>query len=256
MSERLYASLHPRAVVSIQARMASTRLPGKVLAKVMGRPLLWYLGKRLQRVGSPLVIATSESESDDPIAIEAGHLPAYFVRGSELDPPARHLKVARNFGADFVAFLGADQVLVDPAHLDLAIGRIARGDCDYVRVVGLPHGLHVWAVTRAALEECVADPARDADEIEHTGAYWDRRPERYRTVDLDMSMTSDYRLTVDTPEDLELHRLILEALWPVKPMFTTQDLIALLDAHPDWAKINAHVSQYYWRGAPREGVKV
>ena len=256
MSERLYMTLHPQAVTSIQARLNSTRLPGKVLAPVMGRPLLWYLVKRLRHAGSPLVVATSDNPADDPIAEAAGLIPVYVTRGSADDPPARHLKVARNFGADIVAFLGADQVLVDPEHVTLAISRLAKGDCDYVRVVGLPHGLHVWAITRRALEECVADPSRDADEIEHTGAYWDRRPERYRTVDLDMGMASDYRLTVDTPEDLEVHRLILEALWPVKPMFTTHDLITLLDAHPDWAKLNAHVSQYYWRGAPREGVKV
>lgn len=256
MSERLYSEMFkPRAVISIQARMASKRLPGKVLKEVRGKPLLAWQIERLRRGNTPVWIATTGFHEDDVILNVA--LPTVRAFGGYPDdPPHRHERVARYSDADFLGFCGADQTLVSAEHFDLAFKRLAQGDCDYVRVVGLPHGLHVWAVTRKALETCVADQGRTPDEIEHTGAYWDARPEVFRTVDLDMGKSRDYRLTVDTPEDLEVHRLVIEAL-PDPVTATVDDIIALMDAHPEWAAINANVEQYYWQGAGnRPGVRV
>lgn len=255
MSERLYPTIFPpqRCVISVQARMASTRLPRKVLAEVMRRPLLAYQLERLKlgRRDIPIVVATTTDAVDDPIMEVAADAGASVYQGSPTDVPARHLRVAMGFGADLLGFCGADQVFVSAEHFEIAFRRLRQRDCDYVRVVGLPHGLHVWAVTREALEACVADESRTADEIEHTGAYWDARPEQFRTVDLDMGYgDTPYRLTVDTPEDLELHRLLLEALYPqLGAHISVEDLIAVLDAHPEWAAINADVQQYYWQGA-------
>ena len=259
MSERLYPELfpRPRCVISVQARMASKRLPGKVLAQVMGRPLLSYQLERLQGLW-PVVVAVPATQESKPIAemvvremllpiVRAASHP-YVMVGPEDDVPARHLRVAERGDVDFLGFCGADQVFVSAEHFAIAFRRLAQGDCDYVRIVGLPHGLHVWAVTRAALEACVADNDRTPDEIEHTGAYWDARPERFRTVDIDMGRSRAYRLTVDTPEDLEVHRLLIEGL-PDPITASVDDIIALMDAHPEWAAINANVGQYYWQGA-------
>jgi spore coat polysaccharide biosynthesis protein SpsF len=259
MSEAYFARRTPRCVISIQARMASKRLPGKVMLEVLGRPLLAYQIERLKRQSAPVVIATTTDSADDPIAALGQTLGIMVVRGSLDDVPARHLAVARATDADVLGFVGADQVFVSPVHFTVAFAHWqTRGmaPADYVRVIGLPHGLHVWAVARWALAECRFDLNRTPDEIEHTGAYWDTRPERFRTVDVDMKRASDYRLTVDTPEDFEVHRRIIEALYPENPEFTVDDIIAWLDEHPDVAALNSNVSQYYWHGAPREGVRV
>lgn len=255
MSERLYPDLFPTGcVISVQARMTSQRLPGKVLAPVMGRPLLDYLLERLMRSRWPVVIATTMSAKDDPISMVAYRNEAFIIRGPADDVPMRHLLVAKRMNAQFLGFVGADQVFADAHHFATAFRRLARGDCDYVRVVGLPHGLHVWAVTHAALEACCADADRTPDEYEHTGAYWDARPDRFRTVDIDMGLgDTPYRLTVDTPEDLEVHRLLLEELYPrLGNRIDVHDLIAALQQHPDWAAINADVAQYYWQGAANQ----
>ena len=251
MGEQLYSQMFHRNVISIQARMGppTRRLPGKELLPVMGKPLLAYQIERLRRAGVPVVVCTPDTHEDDRIINVALASGARALMGHGDDPPARHLSVARQFNASVLGFCGGDQTFVSAEHFTLAFERMAQGDCDYVRVVGLPHGLHVWAIARWALEECAADKSRDADEIEHTGAYWDRRPERFRTVDLDMGRSSDYRLTVDTPEDFQLHRLLLEELYPRNPLFTVDDLIATLDAHPQWAALNHDVEQYYWQGA-------
>lgn len=252
MSERLYPSLfpnRPRCVISIQARMASTRLPGKVLAEVRGRPLLAWQIDRLRRTYWETIVATSTDRSDRPIEDAVLREGGIVLCGSPDDVPARHLAVARASAAHVLGFCGGDQTLVSAEHFEIAFREFSKANPpDYVRVVGLPHGLHVWAVTRAALEACVADPNRTPDEIEHTGAYWDARPERFRTVDIDLGKARDYRLTVDTPEDLEVHRLVIEAL-PDPVTATVDDIIALMDAHPEWAAINANVDQYFWQGA-------
>ena len=257
MSEQVFLSLfpnRPRCVISIQARLESRRLPRKVLAQVMGRPLLAWQVERLARGEWPVVVAVPQRE----YATFAEILGSKVFWGSAEDVPFRHLTVAFMTGADVIGFCGGDQTLVSPEHFEAAFRQFQRRDPpDYVRIVGLPHGLHVWAVSRAALEACVMDDKRDADEIEHTGAYWDRRPDRFRTMDIDMGLASDYRLTVDTPEDLEVHRRLMEELGAENvATATVEQMLAILDAHPEWSHLNAGVSQYYWTGAPREGVKV
>lgn len=259
MSEAYFARRQPRCVISIQARMASTRLPGKVMLKVMGKPLLGYQIERLKRQSAEVVLTTTTDPADDVIADYAASQGVVVYRGHLTDVPRQHFEVAKGQNADVLGFVGADQVFVSPVHFTVAFAHWqtqSMKPADYVRIVGLPHGLHVWAVERWALAACIADADRIPDEIEHTGAYWDTRPERFRTVDVDMKRASNYRLTVDTPEDFEVHRRVIEALYPENPEFTVDDIIAWLDAHPDIANLNRNVHQYYWRGAPHEGVPV
>jgi spore coat polysaccharide biosynthesis protein SpsF len=244
--EHVVMGMMPRKVISIQARMNSSRLPGKPLAEVMGVPLLAYQIERLRRVKDldELVVATTRNQADDPIVRLASDLGCVVVRGSETDTPARHLQVVRETNANVLGFLGADQPLVDPASFDRAFA--ASGP--YVKAIGTPHGLHVWTIIRTALWSCVLDRHRNADEREHMGAYWDARPGIYPPTIIDQGFTRDYRITVDTAEDLEVHRRILTALYPSNPRFTLADIVELMDSS-GWAAINAHVAQYYWVGA-------
>lgn len=232
----------------VQARMTSTRLPGKVLREVLGKPLLAFQLERMRRARSldRIVIATTTNASDDPIAAFCAREGCDLVRGPEQDVLARYAQAAQAFPAATVVRMTSDCPLIEPALIDLAVDRFAQARCDYLSNMlqpTWPYGLAVEVFTREALMAAAAE-AQDPREREHVTPFLYWRPERFRLESLTTSPDlSQHRWTVDTPEDFELVRLILEALYPQRPEFGTADVLAVLEAHPDWVKINAHVAQ-------------
>lgn len=235
-------------VVVVQARMGSTRLPGKVLLPVAGRPLLSYQLERLRRCRrvDRIVVATSVLPADDAIVTFCQQESTAVVRGPELDVLARFALAAKATGADTVVRVTADCPLLEPALVDQAIEAFAAGDCDYLsnmRPPTWPYGMAVEVMTRRALDEAAAE-ARDPAEREHVTPFLYWRPERYRLRSITRAPDlSAQRWTVDTPEDFELVSRILGALYAVRPDFTIDDVLALLARHPDWIEINRHVEQ-------------
>lgn len=238
-----------RVLAVVQARMTSTRLPGKVLREVMGRPLLAYQIERMRRARAPdgIVIATTALPTDDSIVHLAAREGLDVVRGPEQDVLARYAKVALAFpDADTVVRLTSDCPLIDPELIDQAVDRFSQAGCDYLSNMlqpTWPYGLAVEVFSREVLLTAAAQ-ATDAREREHVTPFIYWRPQRFRIES--MTRTPDlsaHRWTVDTPEDFELIRRILEALYPTNPAFRTDDVLSLLARHPAWAKINAHVAQ-------------
>jgi spore coat polysaccharide biosynthesis protein SpsF len=232
----------------VQARMTSTRLPGKVLREVLGKPLLAYQLERMRRARSlaRIVIATTTNATDDPIAAFCAREGCDVVRGPEDDVLARYAQAVQAFPAATVVRMTSDCPLMEPALIDQAVARFAQAGCDYLSNMlqpTWPYGLAVEVFTRESLLAAAAE-ARDPREREHVTPFLYWRPERFRLESLTTSPDlSSERWTVDTAEDFELVRRILEALYPQRPAFGTADVLALLDAHPDWRKINAHVAQ-------------
>ena len=229
-----------------QARMTSTRLPGKVLMEVNGRSLIEIQLARLARAAHAdrVIVATTTNAADDPIVALAERLGAGVHRGSEHDVLARYHGAAADAGATTIVRVTADCPLIDPAVVDRVIARFAEGDVDYASsslVRTYPRGLDVEAFSFAALDEAHAE-AVDPAEREHVTPFLYLRPERYRlaNVPYEGPDASRHRWTVDTPEDFELIRRMLEAL---PEGFTLADALALIDAHPEWTAINAHVEQ-------------
>lgn len=238
-----------QALAVVQARMTSTRLPGKVLREIMGKPLLAYQIERMRRARGleHIVIATTTRPTDDPIAALAEREGLDLVRGPEDDVLARYALAAQTFpGASTLVRLTSDCPLIDPLLVDQAIDRFSDTGCDYLSNMlqpSWPYGLAVEVFTRKALLEAAAQAA-DPREREHVTPYIYWRPERFRIESLTRTTDlSAHRWTVDTPEDFELVRRILEALYPANPVFSTDDVLDLLARHPAWAKINAHVAQ-------------
>lgn len=235
-------------VAIVQARMTSTRLPGKVLREVLGRPLLAYQLERMRAAASldRIVIATTTNATDDPIVAFCEREGCDVVRGPEHDVLARYAHAERAVPARTVVRLTSDCPLTDPQLIDMAVRRFHEAGCDYLSNMlepTWPYGLAVEVMTREALHAAAAE-ARDAREREHVTPFIYWRPQRFRLESLTTSPDrSHHRWTVDTPEDFELVRRVLEALWPANPNFVTKDVLALLEVHPDWAKINAHVQQ-------------
>ena len=228
--------------VVVQARMGSSRLPGKVLKNIAGRPMLSYQMERLRRVkrADRLVIATSDRPADDALAAFCKKENIDCVRGSEADVLARYHLALERFPADTVVRITADCPLIDPALVDDVIATYEPDFVSNMLEKTYPYGMAVEAFSAQALREAHRE-AKDPAEREHVTPFIWRRPERYRLKSLTMTPNlSGHRWTVDTPEDFELVSRLLKTL---KPQFTLEDVLALLDEHPDWCAINAHVEQ-------------
>ena len=239
----------PRVVVIVQARMGSTRLPGKVLMELEGRPVLQRQLERLTRARTPdaTVIATSTDPRDQPIVDLATRLGVPVTRGSEDDVLDRYLRAAREHAADIVVRVTADCPLIDPTVLDRCVDRLlADPTLDYVSNTlerTYPRGLDVEVLTQATLATA-ANTATDPADREHVTRFVWRQPECFHLGSVtDDEDHSDLRWTVDTPEDLALIRRIYRDLHPEDPCFGYRAALAHADAFPDVHALNAHVEQ-------------
>jgi spore coat polysaccharide biosynthesis protein SpsF len=236
--------------IIVQARMTSTRLPGKVLLPIAGRPMLTYLLERLRRVqrAGRTVVATTTNAADDPIVSVATACGVACTRGPELDVLARFAQAAEQARASVVVRVTADCPLLDPALVDNAIDTFLHAPVHYDYVSNMlepsyPYGMAVEVFSAAALAAASAEATEDA-EREHVTPFIYWRPERFKLRSLTMRPNlSSNRWTVDTKEDFELVSRIVETLYPRNPEFRMADVLDLLDQHSDWRKINRGVRQ-------------
>jgi spore coat polysaccharide biosynthesis protein SpsF len=238
-----------RVIAVVQARMTSTRLPGKVLADVEGRPMLARVVERVARAASlnGLVVATSAGAADD--AVEAwcryAHIDVY--RGSEHDVLDRYYRAASQAGADVVVRITADCPASDPAVIDRVVGEFLAGDFDYASNTierTFPHGLDVEVFSFGALTRAFEE-ASLASEREHVTPYIWKHPESFRLGSVvNESQLTRFRVTVDEPEDLEVIRHLYRHFGEVN--FSLGDLVEFLRDHPEVTRLNA-------RFRPNEG---
>jgi spore coat polysaccharide biosynthesis protein SpsF len=238
-----------RVVAIVQARMGSSRLPGKVLADLCGETMLARVVARLSSSDliSEIVVATSRSPADTAIVTEATRLGIAAYCGSESDVLARYLGAARAHDAEVIVRVTADCPLLDPYVVDLVVDALRR-DVDYAsntHVRTYPRGLDVEALHRDTLERIarlgVSPAAR-----EHVTAFVMEEPGLFRTRQVRAERDdSDLRWTVDTEDDLEmmreLYRYIDDDLLPYR------DVVRAVRAHPALVARNAHVAQKGWR---------
>jgi spore coat polysaccharide biosynthesis protein SpsF len=236
--------------IIVQARMGSTRLPGKVLKPIAGRPMLSYQVERLRRVrlANAIVVATTTNLADVAIVEFCAAEGISCVRGSEGDVLSRYYDAARLISAEAIVRVTSDCPLICPELIDQMIGHFTdvTESFDYVSNMikpSWPYGMAVEVFSAAALWEA-HDKASAPDEREHVTPYIYWRPDKFRIKSVQMSPDlSHHRWTVDTPEDFELVSRILEVLYPKNPNFTLEDVLDLLSANPAWEYINRHVAQ-------------
>jgi len=234
-------------VAVVQARMSSTRFPGKTMEPVLGKPMLARMMERLGRATrvDKIVVATSEDPSDDPVAGLCGQIGIDCFRGDLSDVLGRYYHAAAAYDPDYVVRVTGDCPLIDPEIVDTVVRTCLEGGYDYAANSlqrTMPHGVDAEAFRFSCLEEAALE-ATLAIEREHVTPFIRSRPDRYRLFGVEGAKDlSEYRLTVDWPEDLELVRAVYAALYPGNPEFTTGDIVALLDAQPDMRAINAHRS--------------
>lgn len=236
----------------VQARMGSTRLPGKVLLRAAGKPLLEHELERAARAKriDEIAVATTRAPHDDPIAELCRRLGVRCVRGDEADVLGRYAAAAKACRAEAIVRLTGDCPLIDPDVIDRVaaafLDRPVFDPVDYASntlVRTDPRGLDTEIFSADALMQADRE-AKDAFEREHVTLYMYRRPDLFRLLnvpgDRDLYL---HRWTVDCLEDFALVERILEALYPCAPRFGTADVLVLLERHPSWRMINAHVAQ-------------
>ena len=237
----------PRVVCISQARMESTRLPGKVLADLAGEPVLRRVWDRLRRASSldDVVLALPDTAANDELAEACRTWGARVFRGALDDVLARYLGAAAQAGADVVVRVTSDCPFVDPDVVDAVVQRLLSDrSLDYASNNlrrEWPLGLDVEAVWCDVLARAGAEATAPA-EREHVTLYIYNRAAEFRLAYLEApewARRPDYRLTVDEADDLELARAIYAVLGAD---CRARDVVEYLDADPALAALNAHVA--------------
>lgn len=230
----------------IQARVGSTRFPGKVLEDLGGRPVLEWVVRAARSAAQidTVVVATSTTAADDDVAELAGNLGVAVVRGSEDDVLSRFVAALDAHPADAVVRLTADCPLLDPTLIDAVAGAWAASPThDYVSTVlvrCLPRGMDVELVTAGALR--VVDRCAVGHDRIHVTSRLYAQPSPYRLLGLCVTPpANDLRVTLDTREDLALLRALVAELSDAPPSW--RDVVAVLRARPEFVAINAGVRQ-------------
>jgi spore coat polysaccharide biosynthesis protein SpsF len=237
-----------RAVAVIQARLGSTRLPGKALADLAGRPILAHVAERAAAIPgiASVVLATTVSPADDALEAFARRAGLDCVRGSEADVLDRFCLAARETKAEAVVRVTADCPLLDPEVsgrvLAEYVGR--RPGVDYVSNVHpptYPDGLDTEVVSVEALEAAARETQLPSDR-EHVTAHIWRRPERFRLANVTHGEDlSAHRWTVDTEADLTFVRAVFETLGPAAARAGMAEVLRLLAARPALRALNAGI---------------
>lgn len=235
-------------VAIIQARMSSTRLPGKVLKTINEKPLIEYQIERIKRCHyiDNIVIATTINNIDDEIVDFCKRNNIDFYRGSEEDVLSRYYEAAKKFKADTIIRLTSDCPIIDPDVVDKIVETYLENNHDYVSNTlerTYPRGLDAEVFSFSALEE-MQKCASALFEREHVTPYIYLSKDKFSILNVCNNINnSHHRWTVDTMEDFQLVEKLINNLYPTKANFTMKDVLSLLDNKPDWVEINAHVEQ-------------
>lgn len=227
----------------VQARMESTRLPGKVMEGIVGKPMLWHIIERLKKAKllDNIMIATTDKEIDKPILKLADDSGIDSYAGNEEDVLDRYYQAATKSHVNGVARITADCPLIDPYLTDKVIQRYLMGDCDYATntlVQTFPDGLDVEVFSYTSLETAWKE-ARWASEREHVTPYISKNPDKFKLANVENSVNlSHLRWSVDEVEDMEFVRQIYKYLYKEAQIFSMEDVLELLRKYPNLGKIN------------------
>jgi len=256
MPDRQLYKMADKIVIVVQARMSSSRLPGKVMLPIFGESLLCRMTARLRmtRYKAQIVIATSEESGDDSIEKEASKIGVPCFRGSLNNLLDRHYQVAKQHNADIVLKIPSDCPLIDPKIIDQVLDFCFENPGQYDFVSNLhpatfPDGNDVEIMTMDCIERTWKEATRQL-ELEHTTPYIWENPEKFRIGNVVWNTGNDYsmshRFTIDYQADYEFIKAVFEELYPAKPEFSCEDILELLGKRPDIYQINAEYSGVNW----------
>ena len=241
-----------KVVAIIQARMGSTRLPGKVLKDLEGKTVLGRVVERLQRCQTinELLVATTDRPADDAIIAECRKISVSASRGDQDDVLDRYFRAAQLTKADAVVRVTSDCPLIDPEVTDKTVSAFLEAKPDYASNVmtrTYPRGLDTETFSFDALGRAWQH-ARKPYEREHVTPYIYQHPEEFTLVSVTGEFDySSHRWTVDTVEDLEFVRAVYSRLG-ADDVFSGRAVLDLLELHPELVELNRSVEQKTLQG--------
>lgn len=241
-----------KTVLIIQARMGSTRLPGKVLRPLLGKPMLCHMVERIAHANAvdQVVVATSDLPGDGLIRDFCDQQQIYCYAGSESNVLDRFYHAARLHQAERVIRVTADCPLVDPVLIDQLVAFSAARDLDHGSVATgaaaalldggkYPNGYDAECLKFEALAEAWSEATLDSDKEHVTPFIW-RQPERFSVEAMKSPRTlPSHRLTVDYDEDFELIEAIYRVLYKPGHPFSLDQVLDFLSSRPDLAALNS-----------------
>jgi spore coat polysaccharide biosynthesis protein SpsF len=238
-----------KTVAIVQARMGSTRLPGKVLQDLAGEPMLARVVNRTCRAKTlqEVVIATTTNVVDDVIVKLCEARSWSWFRGSEEDVLDRYYHAAKKYQADFIVRITSDCPLIDPEVIDHVVQEFLerQPEVDYASNTWprrtFPRGLDTEVMRMDVLERAWREDRNPAWR-EHVTPYIYRNPDRFRIHNVVSPVDySAMRWTVDTQEDLAFVRKIYDYFGHDR--FSWREVLKVLEEHPEWVEINRYVQQ-------------
>ena len=239
-----------KVVAIIQARMGSTRLPGKIMKEILGKPvILWDLDRiSLSKLIDEIVVAIPYGKENDVIVdtIKEYNDKIVITRGSENDVLDRYYQAAVQANADVVVRITSDCPLIDPVVIDNVIEQFLDNDCDYCSnslTRTYPRGLDTEVFSFKSLEEAWKEAKKD-HEREHVTPYIIENPDKFKLLNVANGIDlSHLRWTLDTKDDFEFISAIYKRIFQKKQLFLIDDVLELLDKEPELIDINRHIEQ-------------
>lgn len=234
-------------IAIIQARMSSSRLPGKVLLPLAGVPVLNHVVLRTQscKTIDKVMIATSIDLSDDAIEKYCRQLNFDLYRGSLLDVLDRYYQCAKSVNAKTIVRITADCPVIDPTVLDAVVTGFLAGSYDYYSLSGeFPDGLDCEVISFKALEKAWGNASLPS-EREHVCPYiHTSHKSEFKTGGLELfSGLQHMRWTLDEPNDYELLKIIFDSLYKPGKIFLTNNILLEFQKNPEWLYINQAISR-------------
>lgn len=237
-----------KIIATIEARMTSSRLPGKVLLPAAGKPMLEHLVNRLRAVPSlhGIVLATTVNSTDDELEIFAKRIGIDYYRGSEEDVMARVIGAAESIGADVIVEITGDCPIIDPQIVEQTIRVFMANQADYVsnaQVRSYPDGMDVQVFRLTTLQRSAA-MTNNALDHEHVTLHIRKHPEFFSPIHLLAPPEIEWPhlgLTLDEPRDYDLLKKLIEHFEPNNSLFSCLEVVNLLRQRPEWLAINQAV---------------
>jgi spore coat polysaccharide biosynthesis protein SpsF len=232
----------------VQVRMGSTRLPGKVMKKIKGETVLFFVIERMKQseLIDQIVIATTTNKQDDVVVKEAERLKVDCFRGNEEDVLSRYYRAAQKYDADIVVRITSDCPLIDSKIVDKVIRKHIESDADYTSNTikrTYPRGFDVEVINFNVLAEAYKN-ASEKYQREHVTLYIKEHAEKFKLQNIEAKGKldrPDIRITVDTKEDFELIKKIILHFDDIE--FTAEDIIDFLNKNPKLLEINKNIKQ-------------
>jgi spore coat polysaccharide biosynthesis protein SpsF len=230
-----------KVVAIVQARMTSTRLPGKVLLPLAGKPVLAHVVGRIQSCETiqEILVATSTDPSDDPIVSCCREWGVACYRGSLNDVLDRYYRAAKRHGADAIVRITADCPAIDPTIVDEVVRGYLAGGYEFYGLAGdFPDGLDCTVFAFSAIERAWRE-AKLPSEREHVGPYIEKNPHLFKSGALvKFSGLGHHRWTLDEPRDYAFLQAVFDRLYHEEQLFLATDVLDLLQREPQLATIN------------------